>query len=532
MSNDRERQPANPFAILGVTTRDDRSRIMEAAEEQSLIADPELCQQAHAILTNPRRRLEAELSWFPGTSPKAAEKAVSSTVGQVAELPLGGLAKANALVIAASGWTARTVDELGDFLDALTGAADDVDAEQVIREVNEDRAIAGFPAVASVDAAAENLRDRRQAWRRAAMAVLERTPTAEMAEAMFILVDKVTEQERFPRFLHELIDDYALRAQPFMAREIAGAERLVEKARELAATRPDALPPIIDALKELLVTWDELTHPVQVSATLRGQRDEDSEKLAFTVRSLSIDLYNDYSLLDESQQVSALVGSSFSVLPRVASKIAEDAEALQDLSAQAAQQDAELAYAADVGTFGKTRLAIDRDGVDWRGRRTRLSAVRGARWGAIKNSVNGIPTGTDYLIAWNDGVTTTTAEFRNSAIFEAFVPRLWQGVGFRLVNEMVATLGAGGELTFGKMIAKNNTVVLTQRKMFSSERVEFSWGDVTVRTADGSFIVDGPKGSKASETMGYREVDNIHFFEALVRQAFKNGRIRLSDAFA
>lgn len=154
------------------------------------------------------------------------------------------------------------------------------------------------------------------------------------------------------------------------------------------------------------------------------------------------------------------------------------------------------------------------------------------RWGAVKKSVNGIPTGTDYLIAWNDGVSTTTAEFRNGAIFEAFVPRLWQGVGFRLVNEMAAALGAGGELRFGKMIARDDTVVLTQRKMFGSERVEFGWGDVAVRTADGSFIVDGPKGSKASETMSYREVDNIHFFEALVRQAFKNGRVRLSDAFA
>lgn len=531
MSSNREQQLDSPFAILGVTTRDDRSRILEAAEERALIADPELCQQARAILTNPRRRLEAELGWFPGTSSKVAEKASSATVHEAMELPLGGLAKANALVMAASDWTAQSVEDLTDFLDALTSAADDVDIDQVVREVNEDREIAGFPSVSSADVAAEALRDRRQGWRRAAMTILERAPTAEMAEAVFVLVDKVAEEQRFPRFLHELIDDYALRAQPFMAREIAGAERLVEKAREFAATRPDALPPLIETLRQLLVTWDQVTHPMQISATLRGQRDEESEKLAFNVRNLSIDLFNDHDLLDASQQVSALVGSSFSALPRVASKIAEDAQALDNLAEQAAQQDADLAYAADIGTFGKSRLAIDKAGIEWRGRRTTLTAVRGVRWGAIKKSVNGIPTGTDYLIAWNDGVSTTTAEFRNGAIFEAFVPRLWQGVGFRLVNEMAAALGAGGELKFGKMVARNDTVVLTQRKMFSSERVEFGWGDVTVRTADGALIVDGPKGSKASETMSYREVDNIHFFEALVRQAFKNGRVRLSDAF-
>lgn len=532
MSGDREQQFASPFAILGVTTRDDRSRIMEAAEERSLIADPELCQHARAILTNPRRRLEAELGWFPGTSPKVAENAISATVHQVLEMPLGGLPKANALVMAASGWTAQTVVELSDFLDALTSAADDLDIDQILREVNEDREIAGFPSVNSTDVVAESLRDRRQNWRRAAMATLERAPTAEMAEAMFMLVDKVAEEQRFPRFLHELIDDYALRAQPFMAREIAGAERIVAKARELAGTRPDALPPLIEALKELLETWDELTHPVQISATLRGQRDEDSENLAFSVRSLSIDLFNDHDLLDESQQISGLVGSSFSALPRVASKIAEDTQALENLSDQAAQQEAELAYAADIGTFGKSRLAIDKFGVEWRGKRTALTAVRGVRWGAIKKSVNGIPTGTDYLIAWRDGASTTTAEFKSGAIFEAFVPRLWQAVGFRLMNEMAEALDAGGELKFGSMTVRNDTVVLTRRKMFSSEPLEFSWGDVSVRSADGAFIVDGPKGSKASETMSYREVDNIHFFEALVRQAFKNGRVRLSEAFS
>lgn len=38
-------------------------------------------------------------------------------------------------------------------------------------------------------------------------------------------------------------------------------------------------------------------------------------------------------------------------------------------------------------------------------------------------------------------------------------------------------------------------------------------------------------GRRMRSMLSYREVDNIHFFEALVRQAFKNGRVRLSDAF-
>ena len=532
MSSDATLAQTNPFAVLGVTTRDDRTRIMEAAEERSLELDAEACSQARATLTNPRKRLEAEFGWFPGTSPRLAEQAISTPVTGIGQLPLAGIAKANALTIAGDRWAPGSVDELASFLDALSTAVDQVDAVQALREVNEDRDVAGFPPFSSAEAAEEVLRERRQHWRRSAIAVLERTPTTNMTKALFKLVDRLEVAERFPPFMHELIADYALRAQPFLSKEAAGAQRLLAKASDLAGTRPDALPPIIDALEALLTTWNELTYPIQLSATLLGRKDEDSEDLAFTVRGLSIDLYNEHRLVDEARRVSSLVGSSFSALPRVAAQIAEDAKALEKLSAEAAQEDADFAYAADIGTFSKSRLAINRGGIEWRGRRTPLAAVRAVRWGATRRSVNGVPTGTDYLIAWTDGTATTSAEFRNGAIFEAFVPKLWQGVGFRLLNEMVAALASGAELRFGGMVARNETVVLTRRKFLGSEPAEFRWGEVSVTTADGSFVVNGPAGSKASATMPYREVENIHLFEALIRQAFKNGQVRLSDAFS
>src|SRR3546814_4435109 len=55
-----------PFAILGVTTRDDRRRIVELAEEKSLELDHDVCQKARSDLTNPRTRLSAEIAWLPG----------------------------------------------------------------------------------------------------------------------------------------------------------------------------------------------------------------------------------------------------------------------------------------------------------------------------------------------------------------------------------------------------------------------------------------------------------------------------------
>ena len=201
------------------------------------------------------------------------------------------------------------------------------------------------------------------------------------------------------------------------------------------------------------------------------------------------------------------------------------------MAAEAGAKEAELAYAADIGTFGKTRLAISARELEWKGQHFPLAQIRSARWGAVRKSVNGIPTGTDYLIAWSDGHRSATVEFRNSTIFEAFISRLWRALAEQIFNSIIEQLRAGRELQYGSAIVKDRSVILRRKKFLGDEPAEFGWGDVSVSTADGSFVISGPKGSKASGAMSYRDVNNAHFIEALVQLAFKNGSLQLSKTF-
>ena len=53
-----------------------RSTIHEQAEEKSFDIDENLCKEAENILINPKKRLEAEISWFPGLDIKTVTERV------------------------------------------------------------------------------------------------------------------------------------------------------------------------------------------------------------------------------------------------------------------------------------------------------------------------------------------------------------------------------------------------------------------------------------------------------------------------
>ena len=60
----------NSFYILNATQRDNRHRIMELGEKQSLLSDANKCMEARSELTNPRKRISAEVAWLPGVPPE------------------------------------------------------------------------------------------------------------------------------------------------------------------------------------------------------------------------------------------------------------------------------------------------------------------------------------------------------------------------------------------------------------------------------------------------------------------------------
>jgi hypothetical protein len=245
----------SPFAILGVTTRDDRRRIVELAEEKSLELDHEVCQKARSDLTNPRSRLSVEMAWLPGVSPRKAsqllENLVHNPMAIREESGLPTLAHLNLLAAAFEAVDGEhDADDLAEFIMETAYLAEELSPEDVLRDLNEDRAVSGFPEVRALDQIEAELNERKRYYRVAIKDALDRLPPMTLIQVMTEAVDGVTSggEDHAPGLVDDLVDSYEVETQGILQKEAENVHKLIKVAREHADSGEAAVKPYVDKL--------------------------------------------------------------------------------------------------------------------------------------------------------------------------------------------------------------------------------------------------------------------------------------------
>ena len=256
--------------------RDDRRRIMDLAEAKSLISDEGVVRESTAVLTNPRRRLVAEIGWLPGLGPKRISEAISVLEQEPAKIrDLGNvpsLARANLL---ADGLI-RVIGELPEidvarWIIELAEAHEDIKAEQTVTFLNEERSVAGFPAVSDPRVVDQELQDRRQYYKQAIKRALDQLPAPSCAEVVTIAVDEATDggDSHAPILIHDLADSFAVEAQTFLDEEKKNIETLVGGVRRAVSQDEghEEVGRLVSQLEEVVRNWDRVAQPIQRSGS-------------------------------------------------------------------------------------------------------------------------------------------------------------------------------------------------------------------------------------------------------------------------
>lgn len=535
----------SPFAILGATIRDDRRRIVELAENKSLELDYDVCQKARGDLTNTRTRLNAEMAWLPGVSPRRAEQCLQKLLNDpMAIREEFGLPTLSSLNLQSAAFSAvdedHDPDDLVDFIVNFAYLAEDLDAEELIRDINEERAVSGFPQINSITQVESELLERRRYYRNTVKDCLNRLPPRSLISVMTRLLEETTYggEEHAPHLVDDLVDSYETETQGVLEAEADNIQKLLDSANRAAPTGEAATKPIIDNLLEVARNWDSIAQPIQLSAKARGIDHIPSMEIAYSIRGLAIDLFNEYGMLEQSRRLTTLLQELFVELPEVSEHLESDADALADIASARAQAEAnraqwerDIAYQVDVGAVFKETLSISSTGISWKGKNYPLEAITRIRWGGVRHSVNGIPTGTNLTVAFGDRSSEAVVNIRRKETYGTFVDKLWRAVGVRLISEMMEDLKTGRTITIGAAVIHDDGVLLEKHKFWgANEKVKCSWSQVKIWSADGSFCIGSKQDEKTYVALSYIDVANTHLLEQIIRMAFKKpGMKRISD---
>jgi hypothetical protein len=333
----------HPFHVLGITARSSRREILERAEALSAKAGSEGIGACRVQVTHPAKRLDAEVSWFPGISPAKLCRLIGAIVEESTQpealeeqfYGVDSVGKFNALgyYVAARksvNWTALQL-----LIDQLTRNLQSVDSPVLIAILNADRSLAGLPEVTDV-AAVENAVKRR--GESVAASLAERFSQASNLYGGLLtqLVLRDTDGGKSPvsDFMGHLVDRYQVEAQPSLSKLhdtiIARCGRVLSVA-QLQSTPGARMAAAIAELEQKVAEWGRIAEPIRLLKKLRGLRDTPSIEVAGEVRSTAVTLANEFGLHAEAQRLTKSLRGVFGAIAELSELLEEDLETLEGL---------------------------------------------------------------------------------------------------------------------------------------------------------------------------------------------------------
>ena len=538
----------NPFAILKASTRDRKAHLNELAEEAALHGDHDSAVNARNVLSNPRTRLAAEVAWFPGLSPKR----ITLTLERIAQ---GGypvldgfspLSSANFVVETLETYAKGGAADLQGGIEELASHVEDIDVDDVLQAINEDRQAAGLPSITDPSLVEAEINERIKHYERTATELLEGLPTMEMVTVYEGLIsDSTNEGEDVGhRLIDALIDSYELKASSFLTEEAERIRGLIEKARA-AADRHVSEKQVRASVNEIigaLRMWDQVAQPIQLAYKSRGLTHDESHDLAFAARGLGIDLFNKHDYLDDAKLMSEAIQELFSEVAAVSDRVEEDIEALDDIAIERAERrkneaesEAEFAreitYNTEFGLIFKDKFRISPEGFDYKGSLIPLDKITSVRWGAIRRYTNGAYTGTDYIYGYGTPSSSVLLQPKEHQ-YQEIVQRGWRAVCIRILLEWMEKWSQGDAVNIAGVQVSDDGLILTRSRFLKEDEAKFfSWFDLTKGSHNGNLNFTGKSDKKFSVAFSFMNNWNVHILDFAVDKIWEGKARKLSKIF-
>lgn len=530
----------NPFYILGLTTRDSTQRIIEACDEKSLTLDSDICTRYRTMLIQPRNRIALEISWLPGIAPFRALNLLEKVKTDPRDLfnsvkGLDPLVKCNALTALLKHHNFKE-SPVNYLIITIAKAFDEIDYDDLLNTINEDRHLVGLPLVQYSENIKEAIQEHGKYLVCTMRDALNNVPNPDIVFTEIVAHTTSNGQVHPPLLIADLSDLYQIEVQKYLDK-LAGEIRVITESI-LAYKNIEKIDSVLNALEKKVRLWDQIAQPIQLVMQSKGMEDGHSQEIGIELRRTAIFLANDLEMHEAAQRVSILMAEVFKELPQFAERVSEDLSVLGDIldrKIRSAEEERkwreEVTLDIEIGKLIKDRLIISPDIISYKGKSIKTAEVTRVRWGVFVQIINGIRT--SYYTIWIgtpnqlfkvecnttfEGTATVEARYR------LITDKLWKAVCVRLFSETLSSLSSGEKKIYGDAVIDKDGVLLKKSKLlWMSEPFYSKWEDLSISNGPGTFIIQSTNEKKVKAELSYRDIDNVHILEAMLRFLWKDG---------
>ncbi|MDR0548313.1 MAG: hypothetical protein LBI10_02715 [Deltaproteobacteria bacterium] len=337
----------NPFCLLGAMAGDDSAKITALIEDKTRSLNYKTLTQIQANLTNPQRRLAAEVAWLPGLQPEevaGALLAFKTAPISLLALNLPPLARCNALASALP----KAEDRLLEFILELVKAYDEINLTDLAKDLNAARGQGGWPLVLPKHLEVA-VSDRKAYFLESIYAELEKLtpPKRLILLTTAISQDAALGQKPASSLLAETLGQFAKEVRLPLAHrtqtvldDVFYLHSLIDSPPEgLTSQGPESLEGAAAKLVKSTKSWDQLAQPFQLLAKSLKKPHPESQVLALKIRELAFLAYNSGGYLTVALVLTDLLSEVFAEVVDVASQAQKDAAFLDELAKKRHEED-------------------------------------------------------------------------------------------------------------------------------------------------------------------------------------------------
>lgn len=254
------------------------------------------------------------------------------------------IARANLLAARMLRLPDYTPDDVTKWIIAIAKAFEEINPEDVLLTLNEERSMSDFPLITDPSTIAIEIQNRRHYYQQVIKSVLNNIHSAkERLNAVIMVVDgSPTDygRNRKALLIEDTVDAYKVKAVPVLEMEEKNIETQDQKLRYAADTKVchSTFAPMVDKLIQAVKNWHIMAQPIILKKERMGFHNSDSYRVAMDVRRLAIYLFNEHDILYISLQILNMLKEVFAGMSEIVERITTDLETLNKIAEQRKQK--------------------------------------------------------------------------------------------------------------------------------------------------------------------------------------------------